>query len=46
VVSNWDLYENGITPSNYLGDIFGSLSTLYGPADFGSGAKGDILGKK
>lgn len=45
VVANWDLYESGVAPSNYLGDIFGSLSSLYGPANFGTLAKGDILGR-
>jgi purine nucleoside permease len=36
VVEHWeDVYEAGIAPSNYLGDIFGTLSYLYGPADFG-----------
>jgi purine nucleoside permease len=45
VVNNWEeVYEAGIAPSNYLGDIFGSLSDLYGPPDFGTGVKGDILG--
>ena len=44
VVKNWHTYEGGITPSNYLGDIFGTLSDLYGPADFGTGVKGDVLG--
>ena len=36
VVNHWDLYEPGIPASNYLGDIFGSLSYLYGSADFGT----------
>ena len=35
VVNNWEFYEKGIAPSNYIGDIFQSLSYLYGPADFG-----------
>ena len=35
VVNNWEFYENGIPPSNYLGDMFQSLGNLYGPADFG-----------
>lgn len=45
VVANWALYEGGITPTNYLGDIFGTLGAEYGPADFGTGTKGDVLGK-
>ena len=36
VVNNWDSNEPGIPAPNYLGDIFGSLSYLYGPADFGT----------
>jgi purine nucleoside permease len=43
VVNNWAFYEGGIAASNYLGDMFGSLSYLYGPADFGTGPEG-ILG--
>ena len=39
VVKNWKEYEGGVKPANYVGDIFGSLSSLYGPADFGTGAK-------
>jgi purine nucleoside permease len=36
VVNNWnETYENGIVPTNYLGDILGSLSAKYGKADFG-----------
>jgi purine nucleoside permease len=38
VVKNWADYEGAIKPTNYLGDIFGTLSNLYGPADFGNGA--------
>jgi len=37
VIENWKDYEAGIPPTNYIGDIFGSLSYLYGPADFGTG---------
>ena len=40
VVKNWDMYEPGITPTNYCGDILGSLSYLYGPANFGNSAVG------
>jgi len=36
VVNNWDTYEPGIAASNYCGDILGSLSMYYGPADFGT----------
>jgi len=35
VIENWDIYEPGISASNYLGDIFGSLTHLYGSPDFG-----------
>jgi purine nucleoside permease len=44
VLNNWDLYEGGIPATNYLGDIFGSLSYLYGPTDFGTGVVGTVLG--
>jgi purine nucleoside permease len=38
VVNNWDeTYEKGIVATNYLGDIFGSLSTKYGKPNFGNG---------
>lgn len=43
VLNNWASYEGGIPPTNYLGDIFGSLSYLYGPADIGIGATGKAL---
>jgi purine nucleoside permease len=45
VVENWSTYEPGIPASNYLGDIFGSLSYLYGPPDFGPGVQSSILGR-
>jgi len=35
VIENWNTYEPGISASNYLGDIFGSLAYLYGSPDFG-----------
>lgn len=38
VVDNWDFYEKGIKPPNYIGDIFGTLAYLYGPPDIGSEA--------
>ena len=44
VVNHWEMYKPGIPASNYCGDIFGSLSYLYGPPDFGTGAVGDVLG--
>lgn len=44
VLNNWASYEGGISPTNYLGDIFGSLSYLYGPADIGTGVARKILG--
>lgn len=34
IVKNWHEYEHGIAPSNYIGDIFGSLG---GKPDFGPG---------
>ena len=38
VVNNWyEIYEKGIVATNYLGDIFGSLSTKYGKPNFGNG---------
>ena len=40
VVKNWDKYEADVPASNYLGDIFGTLSHLYGQPDFGTG---DVL---
>ena len=44
VLNNWASYEGGIPTTNYIGDILGSLSYLYGPADFGTGAVGHVLG--
>src|SRR5271170_7901834 len=38
VIVNWDEYEGRILPTNYLGDMFGSLGYIYGPADFGTSA--------
>ena len=36
IVQNWDYaFKKGITPTNYIGDIFGSLG---GEPDFGPGS--------
>jgi len=45
VVENWSTYEPGVPASNYVGDILGSLSYLYGLPDFGPGVESDILGR-